>query len=63
VPRLGRNALRQLIPGLDGRSRSFELKLVSQSLNVNAGLGKLGQHLITFAGTRRNVPVNLSMIG
>jgi hypothetical protein len=30
---------------------------------VNAGLGKLGQHLITFAGTRRNVPVNLSMIG
>ena len=60
---LGHDALQQLIPGLDERSRSFYLKLAAQSLNVNAGLGELGQHFITFAGTRRDAPVNLPVVG
>jgi len=34
---LGHNALQRLIPGLDERCRSFDLKLVAQSLNVNTG--------------------------
>jgi hypothetical protein len=55
--------LQQLVPGLDEPSRSFDLKLVTQNLNVNAGLGESGQHFLTFAGTRGDAPVNLSMIG
>jgi hypothetical protein len=57
---LGLDALQQFIPGLNERSRSLDLKSVAQILNMNAGLVELGQHLITFAGTRRDATVNVA---
>ena len=51
---LGRDALHQIVPGLDERFGPLFLKLGAQSININAGLGKLVQDPFTMTAVRRH---------
>ena len=52
----------QVVPGFDERLGPFVLKLGGQSIDINAGLGKLAQHFLAVAAIRKQDRADFAVI-